>query len=239
MKKRLWSDDEEDKAVVRFVLVMVLKEELKLLHPFMPFITEEIWDFLPHADAEKEGCRNEYLISAKWPEFSESRCFSEEEQIVNMAMEAITAIRNARAEAEAAPSRSLTAVIQADGEDLDRIRSGERYIRDLANLSDMTFINGGQEGPEDAVSKVIAGAQIFIPMADLVDFEEEYQRLSKEKKRLEGEVARAEKKLANQGFLAKAPESVVNEEKEKKVRYEEMLRNVSEQLQTVAAKIQK
>ena len=239
VKKRLWSDDEEDKAVVRFVLVMVLKEELKLLHPFMPFITEEIWDFLPHADAEKEGCRNEYLISAKWPEFSESRCFSEEEQIVNMAMEAITAIRNARAEAEAAPSRSLTAVIQADGEDLDRIRSGERYIRDLANLSDMTFINGGQEGPEDAVSKVIAGAQIFIPMADLVDFEEEYQRLSKEKKRLEGEVARAEKKLANQGFLAKAPESVVNEEKEKKVRYEEMLRNVSEQLQTVAAKIQK
>ena len=231
-KKRLYGDDEEDKKVARSVLVMVLKEMLELLHPFMPFITEEIWGFLPHTAGEAE-----YLIKASWPVYSEERSFPEEEKKLNMAMEAITAIRNIRAEADAAPSKKLTAVIMAEGEDLDTIKGSARYIEELANISEISFVENKEDVPEDAMSKVIVGAQIFIPLAELVDFEEELRRLTKEKERLEGEVERVDKKLSNEGFVAKAPEKVVQAEREKKVQYQEMLAKVEEQLADVEAKL--
>ena len=231
-KKRLYGDDEEDKKVARFVLVMVLKNMLELLHPFMPFITEEIWSFLPHSDKEPE-----YLIKASWPVYSEGRSFGEEEKNLNMAMEAITAIRNIRAEADAAPSKKLTAVIMAEGDDLETIKGGERYIKELANISDISFVTDKSGVPEDAMSKVIVGAQIFIPLEELVDLGEELKRLTKEKERLEGEVERVEKKLSNQGFVAKAPEKVVQAEREKEGQYKEMLAKVIEQLADVEAKL--
>ena len=231
-KKRLYGDDEEDKKVARFVLVMVLKNMLELLHPFMPFITEEIWSFLPHSDKESE-----YLIRADWPVYSESRNFPEEEKALSMAMEAITAIRNIRAEADAAPSKKLTAVILAQGDELETLKGGERYIRELGNIEKIDFVTDKADVPDDCMSNVIAGAQIFIPLAELVDFEEELKRLTKEKERLEGEVERVEKKLSNQGFVAKAPEKVVQAEREKEEQYKEMLAKVQEQLADIEAKI--
>ncbi|MDY5423011.1 valine--tRNA ligase [Hornefia butyriciproducens] len=235
IKKRFWSDDEEDKKTARFVAVYAMKNMLKLLHPFMPFITEEIWSYLPHSEEESRG-GNGYLISAEWPVAGEGKHFAAEETILNMAMEAITAIRNIRGEAGAPPSRKLTAVIVAQGEDLSRIREGERYIRELANLTEITFTETKDGVPGDAMSAVIAGAQIFIPLEELVDIDAELERLTKEKQRLTKEVERAEKKLSNPGFVAKAPEKVVEEEKTKKARYEEMLEKVSQQLANVEKK---
>ena len=231
-KKRLYGDDEEDKKVARFVLVMVLKNMLELLHPFMPFITEEIWSFLPHSDKEPE-----YLIKASWPVYSEDRAFPEEEKKLEMAMEAVTAVRNIRAEADAAPSKKLTAVILAEGDALATLEGGERYIKELAGISEISFVTDKTGVPDDAMSKVISKAQIFIPLAELVDFREELARLTKEKERLEGEVTRVEKKLSNQGFVAKAPEQVVQAERDKEEKYKEMLAKVNEQIADVEKKL--
>ena len=231
-KKRLYGDDEDDKKVARFVLVMVLKNMLELLHPFMPFITEEIWSFLPHSDKEPE-----YLIKASWPVYSDDRAFPEEEKKLEMAMEAVTAVRNIRAEADAAPSKKLTAVILAEGDALATLEGGERYIKELAGISEISFVTDKTGVPDDAMSKVISKAQIFIPLAELVDFREELARLTKEKERLEGEVTRVEKKLSNQGFVAKAPEQVVQAERDKEEKYKEMLAKVNEQIADVEKKL--
>ena len=239
VKKRLWSDDEEDKKVVRFVLVMALKNMLEMLHPFMPFITEEIWSFLPHSNCEREGNPECFLIKAKWPEFTEKRVFIEEEAKLEVAMEGIRAIRNIRAEAEAAPSKKLNAVIFADDDKMDMVKAGERYIRDLANIAEITFVTDKNQVPEEVMSAVTSAAEIFIPLDELVDFNAEFERLTKEKKKLEGEVARVKGKLSNQGFIAKAPEKVINEEKAKQVKYEDMLAGVIERLALVEKKVNK
>ncbi len=238
VKKRLWSEDEEDKKVARFVLVMVLKNMLELLHPFMPFITEEIWSYLPH-ETDENVPANGYLIRAPWPVYSESRNFPAEEAILNKAMEAVTAVRNIRAEAEAAPSRKLTAVIVSEGETMEQLKAGERYIKDLANITEITFTGQKTDAPEDSMSKVIAGAQIFVPLEELVDMEAELARLAKEKDRLTKEVQRVEKKLANQGFVSKAPQKVVDEEKAKMAKYTEMLEKVVQQLTQIEGKVNK
>ena len=239
VKKRLWSDDEEDKMVVRFVLVSALKNMLKLLHPFMPFITEEIWSFLPHSEEEEKQDQNCWLINAKWPEVSEKRNFPESSKKIELAMEAIRAVRNIRAEAEAVPSRKLTAVILAEGQSLEDIKAGERYIKDLANITDISYVKNEKEAPADVMTAVITGASIFIPLDDLLDYEAELERLKKEKKKLEGEVKRVKGKLSNQGFVSKAPEKVVQAEKDKQVKYEEMLEKVNHRLETVTAKVNK
>lgn len=237
VKKRLWGDDEEDKKVVRFVLVMVLKNMLEMLHPFMPFITEEIWSYLPHSVCELAENPKGFLINAKWPETSDKRRFKAEEETLETAMEAIRAIRNIRAEADAAPSKKLTAVILPTGSKRPMIKAGERYIRDLANITEIKFVKEKSEVPEDVMAAVIDGVEIFIPLDDLVDFNAELERLTKEKKRLEGEVKRVAGKLSNQGFVAKAPEKVINEEKEKQIKYEDMLAKVNARLEMVAKKV--
>ena len=122
-------------------------------------------------------------------------------------------------------------------EKLDIIKGGERYIKDLANITDIRFISDKKDVPEDVMSAVIDGIEIFIPLEDLVDFAQEAERLEKEKARLEGEVKRVRGKLSNQGFVAKAPESVVNEEREKQVKYEDMLAKVTAQLEIVKGKV--
>ncbi len=235
VKPRLWSDDEEDKKVVRFTLVMCLKNMLKLLHPFMPFITEEIWSYLPHGEEQEDNPDN-YLIKAQWPKYSDSCDFPQAEKIVEKAKEAIRAIRNIRAEAEAAPGKKLRAVILASGSDEQLLMTGESYIRNLGNITEVSFAEDKADVPAESMSAVIAGAEIYIPLEDLVDFAAEYDRLTKEKKRLEGEVKRVEGKLANQGFVSKAPEKVVNEEREKMAKYKEMLEKVTARLEMVAAK---
>lgn len=236
VKPRLWGDDEEDKKVARFTLVMCLKNMLKMLHPFMPFITEEIWSFLPHGEEQADNPNN-YLIKASWPEFSLSCVFPKASKTLETAMEAIRAIRNIRAEADAAPSKKLRAVIVAEGDVLDTLKDAERYIKNLANITDVAFVSAKEEAPEESMSAVINGAEIYIPLEDLVDYKAEYERLLKEQKKLEGEVKRVEGKLSNQGFISKAPEKVINEEKEKMVKYKEMLEKVTSRLEMIKAKL--
>ena len=237
VKKRLWGEDEEDKMVVRFVLVSSLKNMLKLLHPFMPFITEEIWSFLPHSACEMKDNENGWLITSSWPEESSKREFHEESKKIELAMEAIKAVRNIRAEAEAVPSRKLTAVILAEGKTLEELKSGERYIKDLANITEIRFISDEKDAPVDVMSAVISGASIFVPLDDLLDYDAELERLKKEQKKLEGEVKRVKGKLSNEGFVSKAPEKVVQAEREKQIKYEEMLAKVNERLEIVKEKV--
>lgn len=236
VKGRLYGEDEEDKAVARSVLVRALKDMLRMLHPFMPYITEEIWGYLPKEAASEEN-PDHFLMKDHWPVYENAFEFPEEVEKLNMAMDAIRSIRNIRAEADAAPSRKLRAVILAKGHSMDTIQAAERYIKKLANITDITFTEEKSDVPEDVMSAVINGAELFIPLDDLVDYKAEFERLTKEKKKLEGEVKRVKGKLSNEGFVKKAPEKVVNEEKAKMAKYEEMLAKVCEQLATVERKL--
>ena len=229
VKGRLYGDDEEDKQVARYVLVRTLKDMLKMLHPFMPFITEEIWSYLP----ETEG----FIMVDSFPEYDEKLAFEKEVAVLETAMEAIKAIRNIRVEAEAAPSKVLSAVIVSEGEALEQISLAERYIKKMANISDVVFTSNKEDVPAEVMSAVIGGSEINIPLDELVDFKAEFERLSKEKKKLEGEVARGEKMLSNPGFVNKAPEAKINQEKEKLANYKEMLEKVIERLEMVEKKI--
>jgi valyl-tRNA synthetase len=235
VKSRLYGDDEEDKKVARYVLVRVLKDILKLLHPFMPFITEEIWSYLPKTEVENENTEG-FLIKASWP-VEEKYGFEESVKIIEMTMDAIRSIRNIRAEADAAPSRKLRAtILPAEGR-LDVIKAGERHIKNLANITEISFITDKAAVPEDVMSAVIDGAEIFIPLDDLLDYKAEQERLQKEQKKLLGEVSRLKGKLSNEGFINKAPEKVVTEEREKLAKYEDMLEKVVARLSLVEKKL--
>ena len=232
VKPRLWGDDEEDKKVVRFALVMCLKNMLKLLHPFMPFITEEIWSYLPHGEGEKK-----YLISESWPKASLSYVYPEATKVLQITMDAVRAIRNIKAEKAVAPSVKIKATVLADGEKADLLRKGESYLRNLGNITELTFAASKEDIPEDSVSAVIDGAEIYVPLDELVDYKEEFDRLTKEKTRLEGEVKRSNGMLSNPNFVNKAPEAKVQSEKDKLVVYEEMLDKVIKQLEIVSQKV--
>ena len=236
VKGRLYGDDEDDKKVARAVLVKVLKDMLRLLHPFMPYITEEIWAYLPKGEIRKDNPDN-FLIKESWPCYSEALIFAEESEKIEMAMSVIKSIRNIRAEADAAPSKALRAVILSGSGKEKIVKAGERYIKKLANITEITFIKSKDEVPEEVMSSVVAGAEIFIPLDDIMDYEAEFDRLQKEKKKLEGEVKRVKGKLSNEGFISKAPQKVVDEEKAKQVKYEEMLSKVCERLALVEKKV--
>lgn len=228
VKERLYGDDEDDKKVVRRVLVDSLKDMLRLLHPFMPFVTEEIWGALP----ETEG---KMLIKDRWPLWDEAKTYEAERDRLSFAMEAVKAIRNIRAQADAKPGKALTAYMISD--DAEKAKAAERYIRNLANISKVTYVDNRDDLPEDAMSAVIGGAEIFIPSDELLDYKAEYERLRAEEKKLIGEVKRVEGKLSNPGFTGKAPEKVVEAEREKMVKYRTMLDKVREQLAAVEKKI--
>jgi valyl-tRNA synthetase len=229
VKPRLYGEDEADKQIVRYVLVKALKDMLSMLHPFMPFITEEIWSYLPG--------KNGLLIRADWPIYDEKMLYIKEVKRMELAMNIIRSIRNIRAEADAAPSKKLRAIILAQGNDLDDVKAGESYIRNLANIKEIQFIEDKHQVPEEVMSGVVDRVEIFIPLDDLLDYKAEYQRLEKEKNRLTGEVKRTTGKLANQGFVSKAPEQVVAAEREKLIMYEDMLKKVEERLKVISKKI--
>ena len=231
VKGRLYGEDGVDRNTAIFVLIKVLKDMLKLLHPFMPFITEEIWGYLP----ETEGM----LISAQWPEYDENLDYSESVEKIELVMEAVRSIRNIRAEAGALPSRKLNAIIVAEGKAADMLSSDERYIKNLANITSITFAADKSQAPQDVMSGVITGAEILIPLDDLLDYEAELERLEKEKERLIKEVKRIDGKLSNEGFVKKAPEKVVNEEKAKLANYNDMLEKVTARLEQVKGKLSK
>ncbi len=236
VKERLYGEDEEDKKVARYTLVRVLKEMLTLLHPFMPFITEEIWSYLPHEDPGEENPQG-FLIKGSWPEYDENLTFPAETEKLEMAMSIIRSIRNIRAEADASPGRKLTAVILFGEGREGVVRAGERYIKKLANITEITFTGDKNDVPEETMSAVVDGAEVYIPLDDIMDYAAEFERLSREKKRLEGEVKRVAGKLSNEGFVSKAPAKVVEEEKAKRAMYEEMLAKVTDRLAIVEKKV--
>ena len=200
-KNRLNSDDPAARENAQNVLCYVLIETLKLLHPFMPFITEEIWQALPH-----EG---EFLMLSKWPEYNEKFSFPAEEEAMQTVIEAITAIRARRNEMNVAPSKKVHYTVSTANE--ASFTAGIPFFTRLASASDVTIVPA--DAAIDADGKVEVdthAARIFMPLAELVDFEKELARIAKEKANAEKQLAGIENKLNNQGFLAKAPEAVVN-----------------------------
>ena len=219
-KPRLNGEDEESKINAQKVLLYVLTEMMKLLHPFMPFISEEIWQALPH-----DG---EMLISAAYPEYSESLNFPKDEQDFETLMDAIKAIRSRRAEMNVPPSRKAHLYIITDK--LDVFESGKAFLMKLAYASEVTVTKDSISEIEGMVSVVTGQAKMFMPMADLVDLAKERERIEKElekaQKEYDGQVA----KLSNESFLAKAPEKVIEAEKERTAKAKALIDNLTESL---------
>ncbi len=220
VKTRLYSDNKESKLNAEHTLCFVLCGILKLMHPFMPFITEEIYCALPTGE--------ETIMTSEWPKYSDRLNFPEEEKQMSVICGAIKSIRNIRTEMNVVPSRKASMIIVTDNAKL--FEGGTAFFEKLAGAKDVTVTNEEKNIPEGAVSVIVEGAKIFIPMDELIDTEKEKQRLEKEKQRLEAEIERVEKKLSNQGFIAKAPAKLIEEEKEKGVKYKEMYGKVLESL---------
>ncbi|MEG2291036.1 MAG: valine--tRNA ligase [Clostridium sp.] len=214
VKPVLYGDDEKQKGIVYNVLNTVLTTGLKLLHPAMPFITEEIYTTLTDGET--------ITISA-WPEYNESMKAEKAEKDMTYIIEAIKGLRNVRAEMNVPPSRKAKVIGFVNEEAKDAFMAGSSYIEKLASASEVSLIIDKSLVPENSVSLVIKGGELFMPLLDLVDKEKELDRLDKEKKKLEGEIERINKKLSNQGFVAKAPAAVVALEEEKRTKYQEML----------------
>lgn len=217
VKPVFYGEDEKAKGVVYNVLSTVLVTGLKLLHPAMPFITEEIFTHLTD---------EETITTSSWPEYDEALLDEKAESDMGYIIEAIKGLRNVRAEMNVPPSRKAKVICYISDEAKEAFNVGTSYIEKLASASEVEFIADKFNVPANAVSLVVKGGELFMPLLDLVDKEKELERLNKEVKKLEGEIERIDKKLGNAGFVAKAPEAVVNAEKEKRSKYVEMLEAV-------------
>ena len=222
-KPRLNGDDEKAKENAQRVLLYVLTETLKLLHPFMPFITEEIWQALPH-----EG---EALMIAEYPKYDEKLHFPVDEVNFEMVMDAIKAVRARRSEMNVPPSRKSHLIIVTDK--AKAFTDGEKFICKLAYASEISVIAELPETTDGMVSVITDNARMFMPMAELVDLEKEKARMEKElanaRKQLDGQIA----KLSNEKFVSRAPEAVVNTEREKKSKLEALIENLEESLKNL------
>ncbi|MBQ6295360.1 MAG: valine--tRNA ligase [Firmicutes bacterium] len=232
IKPRLYGADEEDKASARYCLVKCLKSMLKLLHPFMPFITEEIWSFLPREEDAKQ-----FLMLESWPAYDPSMNYEQDKQVLNLSMEIIKAIRGIRHEAEALPSRKLHAVILAEKDQEEAAKAGERYIKTLGNLEGISWIASKDELPEETMSAALPGVEVYVPLDDLMDYEAEYARLKKEEERLTKEVARVTNQLANEKFVSRAPAHVIQAERDKLAGYQDMLEKTLARIPVVEKKL--
>ncbi len=226
-KPRLYGDDEKAKAHVRSVLVHVLSRSLKLLHPFMPFITEDIYTRLPGSDKT--------IMLSAWPKVDEKYNFPEEADAMDSLMDMVRQIRNIRAEMNVPPSRRAHTFVVTTPENEAVCREAAPYLNKLAGAStvDVCFSREGID--RNAVSVVSKIGEACIPMNELIDVAKELERLEKERKRWEGEVARANGKLNNQGFMAKAPEKVVEEERAKLANAREMLEKLDARIRDMKA----
>ncbi|MFC4737459.1 valine--tRNA ligase [Bacillus daqingensis] len=221
-KLPLNGDDEQAKHTTRSVLAYVLDQTMRLLHPFMPFITEEVWQHLPH-----EG---ESITRASWPE---ENPYGNDQAVKDMQLlqEIIRSVRNTRAELNVPMSREITLHVKAADEHVkEQLERGQAYLERFCNPSEL-LIGTELEAPEKSMSSVLSGVELYMPLAGLLDLDAEVKRLEKEVKRLDGEVTRVEKKLSNKGFTDKAPEHVVEEEKRKQKDYAEQWEKVQARLE--------
>ena len=228
-KARLTGEGERSKVNAQNVLCYVLIETLKLLHPFMPFITEEIYQALPHT-AEDKG---EFIMLQKWPEYRAELSFPQEEEAMGLIIDAITAIRARRNEMNVAPSKKVHYTIATAH--ADTFARGIPFFKRLASASDVTVADANIPTPDGSIEVVTHAARVLMPLAELVDFEKELARIAKEKANAEKQLAGIENKLSNQGFIAKAPEAVVNGAREDAAK----LRALIEKLDASAAAMKK
>ena len=204
-KARLYGENEKSKLAAQKVLVYVLDQFLRLLHPFMPFITEEIWQAIPH-----EG---KFLMLADWPKYDESLNFGAEAAHMESVMNAIRSIRNRRAKMNVPPSKKSTLYVVSDKGEI--FRQGEGFICRLAYADKVIICENDPEGHENMVCVVTNDAKLYIPLEELIDFEKELARLEKEKANCLKQIAMFEGKLSNEAFVSRAPEKVVAEQREK------------------------
>ena len=228
-KARLTGEDECAKVNAQNVLCYVLIETLKLLHPFMPFITEEIYQALPHTVEDK----GEFIMLQKWPEYRDELSFPQEEEAMGLIIDAITAIRARRNEMNVAPSKKVHYTIATAH--ADTFARGIPFFKRLASASDVTVADANIPTPDGSIEVVTHAARVLMPLAELVDFEKELARIAKEKANAEKQLAGIENKLSNQGFIAKAPEAVVNGAREDAAK----LRALIEKLDASAAAMKK
>ncbi len=228
VKPRLYGNDESSKAAAIWTLRHVLTDALKLLHPYMPFVTEEIFCTLKEME---ENTADESIMISAWPEYTEEFSFAAEEEAVELIKEAVKGIRNLRSEMNVPPSRKAMVFVVSEQESVRTIFENSKvFFASLGGASEVQ-IQADKDGiDDDAVSAVIPNATIYIPFADLVDIEKEIERLTKEKARLEGELKRVNGMLSNPNFVNKAPEAKLAEERAKLEKYTAMMAQVEERL---------
>ena len=227
-KARLYDKENvRAKNTALYVLRTVLERTMRLLHPFMPFLTEEIWQKLPH-----EG---ESIMRAPWPEVGDNDIDSEAETAMIAIMEVIKVTRNLRAELGTPPGKKSALILRVRDESLaDTFAAHVDYFHALASASEVTFLAADAPDPENVVTGALAGAAVYLPLAGLIDVEKETARLTKERDNLEKEIGRLTGKLSNAGFTSKAPAAVVAAEREKLAGYEEKVALIRTRLADLA-----
>jgi len=222
-KLPLYGEEETAKKTTRSVLAYVLDQTMRLLHPFMPFITEEIWQNLPH--------KGESITVAEWPKVRPELSNHEASEQMKLLVEIIRSVRNIRAEVNTPMSKKIAMIIHAHDEKiLDTLETNKAYLERFCN-PEMLTIGVGAAAPEKAMTAVVSGAEIYLPLQGLINIEEEIARLERELEKLNKEVERVQKKLANEKFVAKAPTQVVEEERAKEKDYLEKRATVQERLE--------
>ena len=229
-KGRLYEKDaggERSKKTAEYVLSYVLERTLRLLHPFMPFLTEEIWQRVPH-----EG---RSIMTAPWPAADAALVDEAAERQMASIMEVIVRIRNMRAEVGAAPGKKSEVIVYFADKSLAPVFSAHAaYLAALAQAEPLTVLEDGAAKPENAMAAIAAGVEVYLPLKGLIDVEKERARLEKELANLAGEEKRLGGKLANEGFVKKAPPAVVEKEREKLLAAQEKKKAVEERLADLA-----
>ncbi len=226
-KQGLYAEDGDVKKTTQEVLLHVLTGILKLLHPYIPFITEELYSYLPNAEG--------MLISSSWPVCDAAYDFVEDASRFEGVMEVIRSIRNLRAEMNVAPSKRATLILKPQDGWKDALAAADGYFKRLAGASNVEFIAADAANPEKSASAVTVPCEYYIPLGELVDVEKEIARLTKDLKNVEGEIARAQGKLNNQGFVAKAPAALIEKEKEKLATNEGLLEKLKARIAEMEA----
>jgi len=223
IKPRLYQDEDlSAKRTAQYVGTNILEGILRLLHPVMPFITEEIWQKLPNGTGES-------IMLAKWPEVEENKIDEKIEKEMDIAMDVITSIRNIRNEMKVNPGKQIEAILISENK-IDILEKGEDYIKDLAKVEDLSIKKEVDKKPDKSSTAIVNGIEIILPLAGMVDIEKEIKRLEKELDEIKSEIKRAKGKLNTDGFVNKAPEDVVQEERDKLEEYKNKKEKINKRL---------
>ena len=215
-------DDEAQKQMTRSILAYTLDSIMRMLHPFMPFVTEHIWQNLP--------VTGDSIVTASWPQVKPELSNEQSKRDMEQLMEIIRAVRNTRSEVNTPMSKQIPMMIKTNNDDIAARLERERpFIERFCNPSELT-IQSSVEIPEEVITTAVTGGSVILPLAGLIDMDKEIARLEKELEKWQKELERVDKKLSNEKFVAKAPEKIINEEKEKQALYTEKYNSVQERL---------